>query len=112
MKAAASDFHHSPPERFLSRLNKVLLVLIVAVALVPLSYRVMPGVSEKVRQDEMLSAAEAQLEEARMVNNRLAREVTLLRNDSDYLGLHARDKINPGYMKPGETIFRLSAKTQ
>ena len=112
MKDSASHFQNTPPERFLSRLNKVLIALIVAAAVIPLTYRVLPGVSEKTRQDEMLTAMETQLDEARMVNSRLAREVTLLRNDSEYLSLFARDGVNPGYMKPGETIFRLSQRQQ
>jgi cell division protein FtsB len=108
VKDAASHFQHAPPERFLSRLNKVLIALIVAAAVVPLTYRVLPGVSEKATQDKMLSEMESQLDEARMINSRLSREVTLLRNDSEYLSIFARDAVNPGYMKPGETIFRLS----
>jgi cell division protein FtsB len=108
VKDAASHFQHAPPERFLSRLNKVLLALIVTAAVIPLTYRVLPGVSEKARQDEMLTTMEAQLEDARMVNSRLTREITLLRNDGEYLSLFARDAVTPGYMKPGETIFRLS----
>jgi cell division protein FtsB len=112
VKDAASHFQHAPPERFLTRLNKILIALIVAAAVIPLTYRVLPGVSEKARQDEMLATMEAQLDEARMVNSRLAREVTLLRNDGEYLSLFARDAVTPGYMKPGETIFRLPARQQ
>ena len=110
MKDAAPHFRPAPPERFLSRLNKVLIALIVAAAVVPLTYRSLPGVAEKASQDKMLAAAEAELDEARMINSRLTREVTLLRNDSEYLSLFARDAVNPGYMKPGETIFRLAPK--
>ena len=108
MKDAASHFQNAPPERFLSRLNTILVALIVAGAVILLTSHVLPGAAEKARQDEMLTAMETQLEDARMVNSRLAREVTLLRNDSEYLSLFARDAVNPGYMKPGETIFRLS----
>jgi cell division protein FtsB len=60
----------------------------------------------------MLAEMEARLDEARMINSRLTREVTLLRNDSEYLSLFARDAVNPGYMKPGETIFRLAQRPQ
>ena len=112
MKDAASHFQHAPPERFFPRLNKVLVALTVAAAAIPLTYHALPGVSEKVRQDEMLTAMETQLDESRMINSRLAREVTLLRNDSEYLSLFARDAVNPGYMKPGETIFRLTQRPQ
>ncbi len=107
MKDAASHFRPTQPEGFLARLNKVLIVLIVAVAVVPLTYRALPGVSEKASQDKMLAEMEAKLDKARMVHSRLTREITLLRNDGEYLGLFARDGVNPGYMKTGETIFRL-----
>jgi cell division protein FtsB len=70
----------------------------------------MPGVTEKARQDQLLTEMESQLDEARMVNKRLSGEVTMLRNDPEFLGLFARDSVDPGYMKPGETIFRLSVR--
>jgi cell division protein FtsB len=107
VKAAPSHFRHASAGSILPRLNKVLVALIVAVAVVPLTYRALPGVSEKMRQDAQIASAEAELADARMVNSRLTREVTLLRNDSEYLSIFARDAVNPGYMKPGETIFRL-----
>ena len=112
MKAAPSHFQHTPPAGFLPRLNKVLVALIVAAAVVPLTYRALPGVSEKASQDKMLVATEAELADARMINSRLTREVALLRNDSEYLSIFARDAVNPGYMKPGETIFRLAPRQQ
>jgi cell division protein FtsB len=55
---------------------------------------------------------EARLEDARMLNKRLAREVNLLQNDPEYLGMFARDRVNPGYMKEGETIFRFAPRSQ
>jgi len=33
-------------------------------------------------------------------------------NDGEYLGLFARDKVGRGYMKAGETIFRLAPRQQ
>ncbi len=110
MKDSSSHLRQAPPERFLTRLNKILVALIVAAAVIPLTYRALPGVSEKAAQDKQLAAAEAELDEARMINSRLTREVTLLRNDSEYLSIFARDAVSPGYMKPGETIFRLAPR--
>ena len=112
MKDAASHFRPAPPARFLSRLNKILLALIVATAVIPLTLRALPGRSEKVAQDKMIAAAEAELAEANMIKDRLTREVTLLTNDGEYLGLFARDKVDRGYMKTGENIFRLAPRQQ
>ena len=107
MKHPAHEQKHPARERYLSRLNKVLLVLTLGAAAIPLSNRVMPGVKEKAVQDAALAAVESQLEEARMLERRLTTEVNMLRNDPEYLGLFARDSVDPGYMNPGETIFRL-----
>lgn len=112
MKDAASHFRPAPPARFLSRLNKILLALIVATAVIPLTLRALPGRSEKVAQDKMIATAEAELAEANMIKDRLTRELTLLTNDGEYLGLFARDKVDRGYMKAGETIFRLAPRQQ
>jgi cell division protein FtsB len=60
----------------------------------------------------MIATAESDLAEANMIKDRLTREVTLLMNDGEYLGLFARDKVGRGYMKPGETIFRLAPRQQ
>ncbi|MEO6738749.1 MAG: septum formation initiator family protein [Chthoniobacteraceae bacterium] len=80
--------------------------------MIPLTYRALPGLSEKVSQDKMIAAAEAELAGANMIKDRLNREVTLLTNDGEYLGMFARDRVDRGYMKPGETIFRLTPRKQ
>lgn len=112
MKDTASHFRPAPPGGFLSRLNKILLALIVATAVIPLTLRALPGRSEKAAQDKMIATAESDLAEANMIKDRLTREVTLLMNDGEYLGLFARDKVGRGYMKAGETIFRLAPRQQ
>ena len=106
MHDAASEFRPAPRERILARFNKILLVLIVAGVVVPLTYRSLPVVKEKAVQSAKLAELEARLDDARMLNKRLAREVNLLQHDPEYLGIFARDRVNPGYMKEGETIFR------
>ena len=112
MKDAASHSRPAPPEGFCPRLNKILIALIVATLVLKFSYRALPGLSEKASQDKMIAAAEAELAEANMIKDRLTREVTLLTNDGEYLGLFARDKVDRGYMKAGETIFRLAPRQQ
>ena len=112
MTDAASHSRSNSPEGFLPRLNKVLLALIVGTAVIPLTYRALPGLGEKVSQDKLIAAAEVELAEANMLKDRLTREVTLLTNDGDYLGMYARDRVDRGYMKGGETIFRLTPRKQ
>lgn len=108
MKHAVQDFKHPPHERFLSRLNKVLIVLTICAATIPLSNYAIPGLAEKVAQDIELALLEEELEVAQTVNTRLVREVAaLVNNDSEYLAMFARDRVDPGYMADGETIFRL-----
>ena len=110
MKDAASHSRSNAPEGFLPRLNKVLLILIVGTAVIPLTYRALPGLGEKVTQDKMIADAESELAEANMIKDRLNREVTLLQNDPEFLGMFARDRVDRGFMKTGETIFRLTPK--
>jgi cell division protein FtsB len=101
---------HSPHERLLSRLNKVLILLIAGAAAIPLTNRVLPGVKEKALQDRMLAEVDSKLEEARMTHTRLTREVAALTHDPEYLSVFARDAVDPGYMGSGETIFRLAPR--
>jgi cell division protein FtsB len=109
---AASEFKLAPPERHLSRLNKVLVALIAAGTVVPFLFRTLPVVKEKASQDASLAAVETELEETRMLYTRLTREVYLLQNDPEYMSIYARDQVSPGYRKEGETIFRFPALSQ
>ncbi|MEQ1851611.1 MAG: septum formation initiator family protein [Chthoniobacteraceae bacterium] len=109
---AASELNHAPRERHLSRLNKVLAVLIAAGIAVPVAFRTLPVVKDKVVQDTALTAVEADLEEMRMQNARLTNEVHRLQTDPEYMGMFARDLVTPGYMAPGETIFRFPIPTR
>ena len=112
MYASAQEFKHAPREKFLSRLNKILVLLIAVGITLPLAYRALPIVQEKTVQDQRIAELEGRLEDARMLNKRLAREVKLLQTNPDYLAIYVRDRVNPGYMKPGETIFRFAPLSQ
>lgn len=61
------------------------------------------SLSNQLAEDKSILAAE-QLTKARR-----EREVHLLKTDSEYVEIIARDRI--GVMKEGETIFRLDAST-
>ena len=63
-----------------------------------------PALKARSEQRAALAKIRADVESAQILNQRNVREVARLRNDPEYLGLIARDKL--GLMKEGETIFR------
>jgi cell division protein FtsB len=104
---ASLEIQYTSRERIWSKLNKCLLVFIGAGIALPLLYRSLPVVKEKLAQDSRAGELEMQLENARMEHNRLKREVSLLETDSEYLENFARDRLPSGLMKEGELIFRI-----
>jgi cell division protein FtsB len=104
---ASSEFGYSSRDRIWSKLNKTLGVFIAVGIVLPLGYRSLPVVREKAAQDTKIAELEAQLETSLMQHRRLSRDVSLLKTDPEYLAIYARDSLAPGYMKEGETIFRI-----
>lgn len=78
--------------------------------LIPLLYQSLPVVKEKAVQDVKIAKMESELEQARQLNARRAREVHLIQNDPEYAGIIARDRLD--LMKEGETIFRMERRLQ
>ena len=111
MKAdASSEFGFKKRGGTWSKINQGLCFLIVFIVVVPFAYNSIPAVKEKEAQDSRATQMEEAIDRARMQHALLTCEVRLLeRNDPEYLGLFIRDSLNPGYMKPGETIFRMEA---
>ena len=107
MGDASSEFGYSSRDRIWAKLNKCLGVFIAVGIVLPLAYRSLPVVKEKSAQDARVAELEARLETALMQHRRLTRDVSMLGTDRDYLSIFARDGLTPGYMKPGEIIFRL-----
>ena len=107
MGDASSEIGFSSRDRIWSKLNKCLGVFIAVGIVLPLAYRSLPVVKEKAAQDAKLAELEARLETAQMLHRRLARDVSLLTTDPDYLSMFARDNLPPGYMRDGEIIFRI-----
>ena len=107
MGDASSEIGFSSRDRIWSKLNKCLGVFIAVGVVLPLAYRSLPVVKEKAAQDAKVADLETRLESALMQHRRLSRDVTLLRTDPEYLSIYARDALSPGYMKEGETIFRI-----
>jgi cell division protein FtsB len=104
---ASSEIGFSSRDRIWAKLNKCLGVFIAVGIVLPLAYRSLPVVKEKAAQDAKVAELETRLETAQMHHRRLERDVSLLKTDRDYLSMFARDGLSPGYMKEGETIFRL-----
>ena len=107
MGDASSEIGYSSRDRIWSKLNKCLGVFIAVGIVLPLAYRSLPVVKEKAAQDAKVADLESRLEIAQMQHRRLSRDVSLLRTDPEYLAIFARDSLAPGYMKEGETIFRI-----
>jgi len=108
---AASQLKRSPREHFFPRVNKFLLVLIAIVLGVPLTFRSLPIVKEKAVNDAAIAKAESDLAVEQMKKKRLEGDVGMLQQDSEYMGIFARDLVNPGYMMSGETIFQMPLPT-
>jgi cell division protein FtsB len=104
---ASSEIGYTSRERIWSKLNKCLGVFIAVGIAIPLAYRSLPVVKEKAAQDMKIADLERMIAMANMQKNRLDRDVELLKTDPEYLGIYARDNLSPGYMKEGETIFRI-----
>jgi cell division protein FtsB len=102
--------HHKSRTCIWSRLNIFLSVLIAAGICILVLYRNLPWIKDREMQDARVSELEGQIDSARMLNKRLTREVTLLQTNPEYLAIYARDRLSPGYMKQGETIFRIDPK--
>jgi cell division protein FtsB len=83
----------------------MLLALILLGSSIPIGYSFLPEVSKRKEQRQRIESLKAELERQKMQLVRYEREETLLRRDSEYAGLIARDKLD--LMKPGETIYRL-----
>jgi cell division protein FtsB len=105
VSAFASEPQHRPTEGIWPSLNKLVLVLILLCASVPVAYSFLPEVSKRKEQRQRIEALKIDLEHQKMQLARFEREETLLRRDPEFAGLVARDKLD--LMKDGETIYRL-----
>lgn len=111
MKDVSSELAHPHrDQRIWSRLNRALCIFIAVGVLIPLLYQSLPVVKEKAVQDVKIAKMESELEQARQLNARRAREVHLIQNDPEYAGIIARDRLD--LMKEGETIFRMERRLQ
>jgi cell division protein FtsB len=107
VSAFSSDLNHRPTGGVWHSLNKLVLVLIVLCASVPIAYSFLPEVSKRKEQRQRIELLKRELERQKMQLARFEREEMLLRRDPEYAGLIARDKLD--LMKEGETIYRLDS---
>jgi cell division protein FtsB len=107
VKDVASELSRRPRTSIWSRFNLFLGLALAVGLVIVITYRNLPWVKEKTAQDARAAELEDRLENARMMNQRLSREIIRLQNDPEFLAVYARDRVVPGYMKPGETIFRI-----
>ncbi len=107
MNDLSSELSYRHRTNVWNRLNVCLGVLIAIVVAFTLGFHALPFVKEKSTQDMKIGELGKNLDAARMFNKRLALEVRLLQTDPDFLAVYARDRLTPGYMREGETIFRI-----
>ncbi|MEQ1860663.1 MAG: septum formation initiator family protein [Chthoniobacteraceae bacterium] len=105
MSVFARDLNNQPNGGIWNSLNRLVIALILMCASVPVAYSFLPEVTKRKEQRQRIESLKADLEREKMQLARFEREETLMRRDSDYAGLIARDKLD--LMKEGETIYRL-----
>ena len=99
------DFRARREATVWQRLNSILrLLLAVAVLLVIVSL-FLPLSKKRAQSQVELDRLQALVNEQKTLLARQTREVNLLKTDSAYLEIMARDRLD--LMKEGETIFRL-----
>jgi cell division protein FtsB len=90
-------------------LNRLIVFLIFVVVGTVLFFFFQPELSKLSDMQRRVAELEATKERITIEQLRLEREKTLLATEPEYLENIARDKLD--LMKPGETIFRLDART-
>ena len=99
------DFRPRPAEGIWHSLNRFVFTLIVLSSAVPIGYSFLPEVKRRKEQEARVEELKAAIEKQRMILVRHEREENLLKHDSEYVSLIARDRLD--LMKEGETIYRL-----
>jgi cell division protein FtsB len=90
-----------------SFLNRFLAVLIVFAGVLPLGISFLPEYDKSHELDLRIEDLKSAIEHQRLVLQRHLHEENLLKNDPEYVGLIARDRLD--LMRDGETVYRVSA---
>lgn len=103
------EFKRRKDRSYLQILNRIILGLVVLLMLIGMLACFYPALKSRTNQKVALAKIRADVELAQILNQKNVREVARLRNDPEYLGLIARDKLD--LMREGETIFRFDSST-
>lgn len=101
------EFQRRKDRSYLQILNRLILGLIILLFVFGLLACFYPAMKARSEQSAALAKIHADVEAAQILNQKHVREVARLRNDPEYLGLIARDKLE--LMREGETIFRFDS---
>ena|GEM_PF-4542764 len=106
MSAAHSEFKPPQPAGGIwHSLNRFLFVLIVLTILTTIGYRMLPEIGKRKEQDAQAEKLQTLVEKEKQTLASNLRIENLLRHDTDYVGLMARDRLD--LADPKETIYRL-----
>jgi len=102
-----NDYERGRGEGGFNRLNRYLMIVIIAGLLIVGGLASVPIFQQYSEQDAKLSQLENDLARERAIHARRVREEQLLKNDPAYLEIISRDKLD--VMKPGETIIHFES---
>jgi cell division protein FtsB len=108
---ARPGFRRKAPSRqpVWNTLNRLIVFLIFVIAGALLFFFFQPELTKLADMQRQVQELQTTKEQITIEQLRLEREKQLLTKDPEYLENIARDKLD--LMKPGETIFRLDART-
>jgi cell division protein FtsB len=86
-------------------LNRILYILLIAAILILLICWFLPLLKERQKEQLALQGLEQQVEQEKLVNKKENKKLWWIQNDSGYIEMLARDKLN--LKKPEEKIFRV-----
>ena len=101
------EFKRRKERGVLQTLNRVIFALVISLFIIGMLACFYPAMKARSEQRTALAKIASEVDTAQILNEKNVREVARLRNDPEYLGLIARDKL--GLMREGETIFRFEA---
>ncbi len=105
------QFRVERENRFLKALYRVLIVLVSGAAVILGVAIFIPQHAKLMELHRQANILDIKLRDQEELLDRQKREIHLLENDPEYVEIIARD-VGDGLMKPGETIFRISAASQ